>query len=111
MELRVTSLCENYAAHRDKCEWVRWYHAIGSGETPDISQYLDFGFYDWVWYKENAGLDVPRVGRFLGIANSSSNLLTFSILPESGIPIQADTVQLVTEPEKGTDATKERMKS
>ena len=24
-----------------------------TGETPDISQYLDFGFYDWVWYKEN----------------------------------------------------------
>ena len=82
-----------------------------TGETPDISQYLDFGFYDWVWYKENAGLDVPRLGRFLGIANSSSNLLTFSILPESGIPIQAGTVQRVTEPEKGTDATKERMKS
>ena len=26
------------------------------GETPDISEYLDFGFYDWVWYKDNAGL-------------------------------------------------------
>ena len=62
------------------------------GETPDISQYLGFGWYDWVWYKENAGLDVPRIGRFLGIANSSSNILTFYILPESGIPIQAGTV-------------------
>mmetsp|Transcript_24453 Transcript_24453/g.37197 ORF Transcript_24453/g.37197 Transcript_24453/m.37197 type:complete len:170 (-) Transcript_24453:2332-2841(-) len=26
------------------------------GETPDISAYLDFGWYDWVWFKENAGL-------------------------------------------------------
>ena len=26
------------------------------GETPDISEYLDFGFYDWVWYKDNTGL-------------------------------------------------------
>ena len=33
-----------------------------TGETPDISQYLDFGWYDWVWFKENAGLDVPRLG-------------------------------------------------
>jgi hypothetical protein len=22
-----------------------------TGETPDISEYLDFGFYDWCWYK------------------------------------------------------------
>lgn len=81
------------------------------GETPDISQYLDFRWYDWVWYKENAGLDVPRIGRFLGIANSSSNILTFYILPESGIPMQAGTVQRVTEPEKNTESVKERMKS
>ena len=69
-----------------------------TGETPDISQYLDFGWYDWVWFKENAGLDVPRIGRFLGIAKSSSNILTFHILPEWVIPIQAGTVQRVTFP-------------
>ena len=82
-----------------------------TGETPDISQYLDFGWYDWVWYKENAGLDVPRLGRFLGIAHSSSNLMTFHILPESGIPVQAGTVQRMTELEKQTDAHKERMQA
>ena len=27
-----------------------------TGETPDISEYLDFGFYDQVWYKDNACL-------------------------------------------------------
>ena len=81
-----------------------------TGETPDISQYLDFGWYDWVWFKENAGLDVPRIGRFLGIAHSSSNLMTFHILPESGIPIMAGTVQRVTELEKATDATQQRIR-
>ena len=25
-------------------------------ETPYISEYLDFRFYDWVWYKDNAGV-------------------------------------------------------
>ena len=81
-----------------------------TGETPDISQNLDFAWYDWVWYKENAGLDVPKLGRFLGIADSASNLLTFHILPESCIPLQAGTVQRVTEPEKQTTAVQERMK-
>ena len=77
-----------------------------TGETPDISQYLDFGWYDWVWYKENAGLDVPRIGKFLGIADSVSNLMTYHILPASGIPITAGTVQRVTHLELQTDAVR-----
>jgi hypothetical protein len=32
-----------------------------TGETLDISQYLDFGFYEFVWFKENAGLDENRL--------------------------------------------------
>ena len=31
-----------------------------TGETYDISEYLDFGFYDEVWYKDNAGLSPPE---------------------------------------------------
>ena len=27
-----------------------------TGETPDISEYLDFSFYDWVLYRSNAGM-------------------------------------------------------
>ena len=27
-----------------------------TGETSDISEYLDFGFYDRVWYHANAGM-------------------------------------------------------
>ena len=79
-----------------------------TGETPDISQYLDFGWYDWVWYKENAGLDVPKIGRFLGIADSASNIMTYHILPPSGIPVTAGTVQRITQLELQTDAVKER---
>lgn len=80
------------------------------GEVPDISQYLDFGWYDWVWHKENAGLAIPKIGRFMGIADSAGNIMSYHILPESGIPIVAGTVQRVTMLEKQTEATKERMK-
>ena len=76
---------------------------VVTGETPNILQYLDFGWYDWVWYKENAGLDVPRLGWFLGIANSANNLMSFYLLPESGILIVAGTVQRVTHLELQTD--------
>ena len=38
-----------------------------TGETPDISEYLDFSFYDWCWYNDNAGLGETKLGRWLGV--------------------------------------------
>ena len=40
-----------------------------TGETPDISEYLDFGFYDKVWFKENAGSSPYEPGRWLGVSS------------------------------------------
>jgi hypothetical protein len=40
-----------------------------TGETVDISEYLDFGFYDHVSYKENAGLGMTAIGRWLGVSH------------------------------------------
>jgi hypothetical protein len=40
-----------------------------TGKTPDISEYLDFGFYDWIWYKDNAGLIENKIRQWLGIAH------------------------------------------
>ena len=39
------------------------------GETPDISEYLDLGFYDWVMFRNNAGLENSEIGRWLGISH------------------------------------------
>jgi hypothetical protein len=33
-----------------------------TGESVDITEYLDFGFYVWVWFKENAGLGETKIG-------------------------------------------------
>ena len=33
-----------------------------TGETPEISEYLDFTFYDWCWYNDNAGLGETKLG-------------------------------------------------
>ena len=40
-----------------------------TGETPDISEYLDFGFYDWVVFKKNAGLGEAKLGRWLCVSH------------------------------------------
>jgi hypothetical protein len=48
-----------------------------TGETPDISEYLDFGFYDWIWYKDNAGLGENHIRRWLGVAHKVGNLMSY----------------------------------
>ena len=80
-----------------------------TGETPDISEYLDFGFYDWVTFRNNAGLGCSEIGRWLGVSHRVGQLMSYWILPASGIPISCTTVQQVTEAEKKTDEFKEKM--
>ena len=40
-----------------------------TGETPGISEYLNFGFYDKVWYKNNTGLGELLPGIWLGVSS------------------------------------------
>ena len=77
-----------------------------TGETPDISEYLDFGWYDRVWYKEDAGLGETKLGRFLGPSHKIGSLMSYWILPISGTPVSRTTVQRITQLECNTDANK-----
>ena len=80
-----------------------------TGETPDISEYMDFGFYDWVVFKEDAGVSNATIGRFLGIASGIGSLMSYWVLPPTGIPEVRSTVQRLTQLEMQTDAMKQRM--
>ena len=31
-----------------------------TGEIPDTSEYLDFSFYDWIWFKETQGSETTH---------------------------------------------------
>ena len=67
-----------------------------TGETPYISQFLDFGFYDRVWFKEDSGIGDTKLRRFLGVSHSVGSLMRYLVLPYIGIPITQTTVQRVT---------------
>ena len=54
---------------RTPLEWV-------TGDTVDISEYLDFSFYDWCRYHENAGLGPMKLGRWLGVAHKVGGLMS-----------------------------------
>ena len=47
------------------------------GETPDISEYLDFGFYDWVLYNNDAGIGESQLGRWLGVSHKIGQLMSY----------------------------------
>lgn len=73
-----------------------------TGDTPDISEYLDFGFYDFVVYRANAGLGPNSLGRWLGVSHRVGKLLSYWILTEGGQVISCTTVQRLTNLEMQT---------
>ena len=78
--------------------------------TIDISEWLDFEFYDPVWYwdERNADMadDPTKIGRWLGIAHRVGSDMTYWILTQSGKVIARSTVQHVIHSEIQTDAIK-----
>ena len=54
-----------------------------TGETPEISEYVDFSFYDWCWYKENAGMGEMKLDRWLGVSHPTGSLMSFWVLTPS----------------------------
>ena len=83
---------------------------IITGETPDISEYMDFGFYDWVFYRANARLGPSSIGRWLGVSHKVGQLMSYWILTLSAKVISCVTVQRVTESELLTDECRNQTK-
>ena len=71
-----------------------------TGETPDISEYLDFSFYDWCWYNDNAGLGETKLGRWLGVSHHVGSLMSYWILTLKGHVISRTTMSRVINLEK-----------
>ena len=60
-----------------------------TGETPDISEYLDFGFWDRV--KDDGGLSERKIGRWLGVSHRVGNAMIYYILTQAGKVVQCKT--------------------
>ena len=77
-----------------------------TGETPEISQCLDFVFYDQVWFKKDAGLGETKLARLLGVSHQVGSLMSYWVLSDSGTPMSRTTVQRVTKLESQTEQCK-----
>ena len=82
---------------------------IFTGETPDISEYLDFGFYDWVPYRTNAGLGELSIGKWIGVSHKVGQIISYWILTVSGRPISCVNAQRLTEEYQSTGEYSEHM--
>ena len=82
---------------------------IITGETPDISEYLDFGFYDWVTYRADAGMGELSLGKWLGVSHKVGQLMSYWILTGTARVISCVTVQRLTNLEQQTIEWKQRM--
>ena len=71
-----------------------------TGKTPDISEFIDFDFYDLVWYSPGAHMSISddnrEIGRWLGVSHKIGSDMCYWIMGASGIPIAETTVQHVT---------------
>lgn len=80
-----------------------------TGETVDISNYLDFGFYDHVHYRDNAGLAEQRVGRWLGIASNVGGMMTFWVLNRNLEVVARSSVSRITNLEMDIDQIRQEL--
>ncbi len=72
-----------------------------TGNTPDITEYISFNWYQPVWYYDSTTFpdSNKHIGRWIGVAHNIGQAMCFWILPRSGIPIARSTVQPISDAE------------
>jgi hypothetical protein len=76
--------------------------AIITGETPDISRFAEFSFYQWVkWFDQEAAMpeDQEKYGRYLGPSRDVGSLMTSKILNDTGNTLYRSTFRALTQDE------------
>ena len=63
---------------------------------PDLMEYFDLAFFDWVIYRGNAGLGPDDIERWFGISQKVGPFMSYWILAKSGIPVFCSTFQKLT---------------
>ncbi|KAI2500467.1 Reverse transcriptase (RNA-dependent DNA polymerase) [Fragilaria crotonensis] len=88
---------QNYAAERNR-------------RNPDISEWLDFEFYDRVWFYDHKKIEIDgsgrRLARWLGVAHRVGSDLCYWLLLDTGKIIARTTVQHVVREDYVNDETR-----
>lgn len=74
-----------------------------TGQRPDISEYLDFEFYDLVWFLNRSGEKLGTTGddralaRWLGVSHRVGSDICYWLLTVAGLVIVCSSVEHVTQ--------------
>jgi hypothetical protein len=79
-----------------------------TGNTPDISELLEFGWYQPIWYYEPEVFpnQTRQPARWLGPAHRVGQAMCYWILPELGVPIARTTIQPISDTDLLTEEVK-----
>ena len=110
-DFAFVQICEigNLTVSRSRYAYGRTPIEILLGDTPDISEYLDFCFYDWVSYRANPGVGESSIGRWLGVSHKIGQLMSYWILNVSGHVFSCTDVQRLTRLEQETSEIRTTM--
>jgi len=88
-------------------------YEIVTGNTPDRSEYLQFNWYQPLFYYDPTDFPEDRelIGRFIGVAHNVGQALCYWILPKSGRPIARTTVRPISEAELQTEQVRQELNS
>ena len=68
-----------------------------TGETVDIPEWLDFSFWDRIWFHDDPeGYTGPTLGQWLGVSHRVGSALCYFVIKENGQVQSGTTVQHVT---------------
>ena len=81
------------------------------GYTSDISEFIEFKWYDWVWYYDPTKPERAQIGRWLGPAHNAGQGLAYYILNENIEVVMRSSVTAFKESEIGSSETQERQKA
>ncbi len=72
-----------------------------TGNTPDVSEFLEFHWFQLVWYYEPSVFPEQNrlIAKWLGVAHRVGQAMCFWILPISGVPIARTTIQAISKEE------------
>jgi hypothetical protein len=80
-------------------------YEMTTGQTPDISEYTEFGFFEMLWYYDEMAVfpeDRRKLGRWLGVAHRIGQALCYYLLNQNAQIIVRSTVQRISQDELQT---------
>jgi hypothetical protein len=94
---------------RKNLGWLTPFEVL-TGDTPDISDLLDFGYYDWVWYWDPTNLILANLVDGL-VETIPMVLICYKILKPNGHWIVCSSCNPLSDSDKHDAAVKDRMAS